>query len=131
MRGIEKGEGMSEQQPNGADTADEAVDTADEPAEMVAESTESAEPTTATDESTDTTGAPTEAAAERTETTERAYENPDDITIDAERMAKDGWTILSQSEREVKQGCMMKFAGMLFRSKEPNQHVVIYQRTVR
>jgi len=73
----------------------------------------------------------TNGAGPRTETTERVYENPDDIAIDAERMAKDGWSIKSQSEREPKQGCWMKFAGFLFRSKAPIQHVVIYERTVQ
>jgi hypothetical protein len=68
---------------------------------------------------------------ERTETTERVYENPADITIDAERMAQDGWTLVSQTERTPKQGCLMKFAGVLMRSKAPTQHVVTYQRTVR
>jgi hypothetical protein len=67
----------------------------------------------------------------RIETTERAYENPDDLAIDAERMAKDGWTIASQTTREEKQGCMMKFFGFFTRSKEPVRHVVTYQRTAR
>jgi hypothetical protein len=71
------------------------------------------------------------ASAARTETTERVYENPADITVDAERMAQDGWTLIAQTEREPKQGCMMKFGGFLFRSKAPTQHVVTYRRTVQ
>lgn len=63
------------------------------------------------------------------ETTQRVYENPDDIAIDAERMAQEGWTIQSQTEREANKGCWTKFVGFLFRQKEPNQHVVTYQRT--
>ncbi len=78
----------------------------------------------------DTAANPTGAPAPM-ETTERVYENPDDLAIDAERMAKDGWTIASQTEREPQQGCMLKFAGFLFRSKAPTQHVVTYQRPQR
>jgi hypothetical protein len=71
------------------------------------------------------------ATGERTETTERVYENPYDIPTDAERMAQDGWTILSQTERDPKQGCLMKLGGFLLRSKASKEHVVIYQRTVQ
>jgi hypothetical protein len=66
------------------------------------------------------------------ETTERVYENPNDSTIDAERMATDGWTVVSQTERELKQGCMTKVAGLIVRSKDPKvQYVVTYQRSVQ
>lgn len=71
------------------------------------------------------------AIGERTETTERVYENPYDASGDAERMAQDGWTIVSQTEREPKQGCLMKVGGLLIRSKASKEHVVTYQRTVR
>lgn len=71
------------------------------------------------------------ATGERTETTERSYENPYDVGTDAERMAQDGWTILSQTERKSKQGCLMTVGGFFLRSKAPIEHVVTYQRTVQ